>query len=54
MRVLVQPSVKVGTMPSDRSEFRPNVLLSRRMANLRNKFEVMDKCVSNNFGLVGW
>ena len=41
--MLVHPSVKVGTMPSDLKEFLPKFLLSRGMANLRNKFEVIDK-----------
>ena len=45
MNVLVQPSVKVGTMPSDLREFLRTVLLSRRMANSRNKFEVIDQFV---------
>ena len=43
--ILVQPSVSVGTMPVYESEFRPKVLLSRRMANLFNKLEVIDKLI---------
>jgi hypothetical protein len=32
-------------MPVDESEFRPNVLLSRRMANLCNKFVVIERFI---------
>ena len=41
--MLVQPSVRVGTTPVVESEFRPKVLLRRRMANWFIKFEVIER-----------
>ena len=41
--ILVEPSVRVGTTPVVESEFRPKVLLRRRMANWFIKFEVIER-----------